>query len=153
MYNQFWLIDHLLKLKIETSSKKMKRYAVLETEINADYNKVFSYIADPRNLPEWALLFEEADENSAIVNFPTGKVKIRLDTKTNDSGVIDWHMHMPDESIAIVQTRVSKLSNGNSLYVFTFDVPPVPDSEVEETLKGQTELVTKELANLRRILA
>ena len=130
----------------------MKRYEVLETEIEATYDKVFSYIADPKNLPEWALLFESADENSAVVDFPTGKVKIRLDTITNDSGVIDWHMHMPDGQIEVVHSRVSKLPTGNSLYIFVLNAPPVPDDEVEETLKAQKELVTKELNNLRQIL-
>ena len=130
----------------------MKRYEVLETEIEATYDKVFSYIADPRNLPEWALLFESADENSAVIDFPTGKAKIRLDTITNDSGVIDWHMHMPDGQIEVVHSRVSKLPTGNSLYIFAFNVPPVPEGEVEETLKAQKELVTKELNNLRQIL-
>lgn len=74
---------------------KKKRYAILETEIDAGYEKVFSYIADPKNLPEWALLFEEADDSSAVLALPDGKVKISLNTFTNDSGVIDWHMHMP----------------------------------------------------------
>lgn len=130
----------------------MKRYEVLETEIEAMYDKVFAYIADPKNLPEWALLFKSADEDSAVIDFPTGQIKIRLDTKTNESGVIDWHMHMPDGHIEIVHSRVSKLPNGNSLYVFVFNVPPVSDEEVEEALKAQKELVTKELENLRKIL-
>ena len=130
----------------------MKRYQVLETEINAPYDKVFSYIADPKNLSEWALLFESADSNSAVVNFPTGTLKIKLDTVTNDSGVIDWHMHMPDGHVEVVYSRVSRLPNGKSLYVFVFNVPPVPDDALEETLKGQVELVSTELGNLRRIL-
>ncbi len=131
----------------------MKRYEVLETEIQAHYDKVFSYIADPKNLPEWAILFESADENSAVIDFPSGKTKIQLDTVTNNSGVIDWHMHMPDGNIEIVHSRVSKLPNGNSLYIFVFNAPPVLDDELADALKTQKEMVTKELANLRRILA
>jgi len=131
----------------------MKRYAVLETEIEAPYNKVFSYIANPENLPEWALLFEHADQHSAVIDFPEGKSKIRMETKTNDSGVIDWHMHMPNGQIEIAHSRVSELPNGNSLYIFAFNVPSqVSDDHVEETLKAQKELVTEELGNLRKIL-
>ena len=130
----------------------MKRYEVLETEIAAPRDQVFSYIADPKNLPEWALLFEQADERTATIDFPTGKATIRLDTITHDSGVIDWHLHMPGGHIDVVHSRVSELPNGNSLYIFALNAPPVPDEEVEESLKAQKELVLKELENLRRIL-
>lgn len=129
-----------------------KRYEVLETEIEADYEKVFSYISDPKNLPEWALLFESADESSAVVDFPDGKASIRLDTVTNDSGVIDWHMHMPDGHVEVVHSRVSRLPHGTSLYVFALNAPPVPDEAVDDALQAQKELVSKELENLRRIL-
>ena len=80
----------------------IKNHDVQSVNIKATPEKVFGYIANPTNLPKWTGAFSEADEKSALLVTPNGKLKIGLETKINkELGTIDWHMTMPDGSVGI----------------------------------------------------
>lgn len=75
----------------------LKNHDVQSVNIKTTAEKAFSYIANPRNLPNWTAAFSKADEKSALLTTPLGKLLIGLETKTNkEMGTIDWHLKMPD---------------------------------------------------------
>ena len=44
-----------------------KNYDVQSININATPERVFDFVAEPTNLPKWALGFSEVDETSALM--------------------------------------------------------------------------------------
>lgn len=130
----------------------IKTFDVQYIEIEAPFEKVFSFIAEPRNLPQWTAAFREANNQSALLVTPNGELRIGLKTYTDPSGVIDWHMQMPDGSIGKAYSRVTALPNGNVVYSFVMLAPPVPVEEVEGTLEEQKKLLAAELKKLAQLL-
>lgn len=131
---------------------KIITFDVQSIELPANFKKAFTYIADPKNLPNWTSAFREADEKSALLVTPKGELKIGLTTVSTESGTIDWHMKMPDGSIGKAYSRLTELPNGNVLYSFVLLAPPVPIEQMEGTLKEQKQLLANELKNLVHIL-
>lgn len=131
----------------------MKNYDVQNTLIKTSVEKVFEYIADPKNLPKWTKAFSYADEKKAVLETPNGKLEVDLRVDASkECGTIDWYMTMPDGNVAAVYSRVTK--NGNdSVYTFVLMAPPGPIEQVEGTLKVQMGLLQEELQNLQKILA
>ena len=123
-------------------------FDVQSIAIDAPFDKVFSYIADPKNLPKWT----KADEKSALMVTPNGQLQVGLKTEASrEQGTIDWHMTMPDDTVASAFSRVTSNGKG-SVYTFVLMAPPVPIEQVEGTLQQQKELLRQELGNLQRIL-
>lgn len=130
----------------------MKMFDVQSTLINAEFGKVFEYIAEPKNLPQWTKAFSSADSTKATLTTPNGALEVGLEVKVSkELGTIDWHMTMPDGTIASAYSRVTP-ADGSSIYTFVLMAPPVPIEQVEGTLKQQMELLREELKNLERIL-
>ena len=130
----------------------LKTFDVQYIEIEAPVEKVFSFVADPVNLPRWTAAFREANNSSALLVTPNGELRIGLQTITDASGVIDWHMQMPDGSIGKAYSRVTALPNGNTVYSFVLLAPPVPVEEIEGTLEQQKQLLAAELKKLALLL-
>ncbi len=130
----------------------MKNFDVQNTIINASFEKVFDYIANPENLPKWTKAFASADSKKAVLSTPNGQLEVGLEVKTSkELGVIDWHMTMPDGSIASAYSRITP--NGQaSVYTFVLMAPPGPIEQVEGTLKQQMGMLQEELQNLQKIL-
>ena len=130
----------------------MKNFDVQSAFINASFEKVFNYIANPENLPKWTKAFASADSKKAVLSTPNGQLEVGLEVKTSkELGVIDWHMTMPDGSIASAYSRVTP--NGKaSVYTFVLMAPPGPIEQVEGTLKQQMGILQEELQNLQKIL-
>lgn len=130
----------------------MKNFDVQSALINASFEKVFNYVADPANLPKWTKAFSSADSKKAVISTPNGELEVGLEIKTSkELGVIDWHMTMPDGSVASAYSRVTP--NGeSSIYTFVLMAPPGPIEQVEGTLKQQMGLLQEELKNLQKIL-
>jgi hypothetical protein len=131
-----------------------KKFSVQSVQIEADFEKVFNFIANPANLPTWTAAFREADTTSAVMATPSGELKIGLETKTSrEKGTIDWYMTMPDGTVGAAYSRVVKGAAGKTIYSFILLAPPVPVEQIEGTLKEQEILLKKELQNLQSILA
>lgn len=129
-----------------------RNFDVQSIAIDAPLDKVFPYIADPKNLPKWTKAFAKADEKSALMVTPNGQLQVGLRTEASrERGTIDWHMTMPDGTAASAFSRVTPNGKG-SVYTFVLMAPPVPIEQVEGTLQQQKELLRQELGNLQRIL-
>lgn len=130
-----------------------KNFSVQSVLIDSPADKVFSFIADPANLPKWTNAFKSADHKSALFVTPAGEMKIGLETRASkETGTIDWHMRIPDGSIGEAFSRLIENADGKSIYSFILLAPPVPIEKLEGTLKEQEGILSKELKNLKRIL-
>lgn len=128
----------------------MKTHDVQSVSINKSAQTVFGYIANPANLSEWTNAFARADEKTADLVTPNGNVAIQLNTVTDEArGTIDWEMTFPDGSVGFAYSRVTPEGESQSIYSFLLMAPPVPLEQLEGALMAQTEILAKELIDLK----
>jgi hypothetical protein len=120
--------------------------------IDAAPAKVFELIADPANLPRWAVGFAKSARNDAgqwYVQTATGEVRVRIDADEN-TGVVDFHISPAPGVEALAASRV--IPRGAAVeYVFTqFQAPGMPDDAFDASVRAlQHELtVLKALAEI-----
>jgi len=131
----------------------MENYRIESVRIPADFKKVFDYVSNPANLPEWTHAFKQVKNGKAMLATPSGSVKIGLETESSPSaGTIDWHMTMPDGTMTSAFSRLIRESADHCIYTFTLMAPPVPLEALEGTLNQQVVILREELAALRRTL-
>jgi len=126
------------------------RSETVTTVLPVPRRRVFEYMSDIRNLPEWATEFarelHEHDGDYKIVNnLGEFLFEIRADEET---GVIDMYAGPTRDELAVFPTRAVELPDGRTSYSFTmFQSPGMPD----ELFDSQYESLRRELANLERI--
>jgi hypothetical protein len=119
------------------------------TVLAAPRERVFNYLADVENLPEWATEFARdlkvVDGRHKVVNgLGEFYFEIRADEK---SGVIDMLAGPSEDSLAVFPTRVVALPGGCSAFTFTmFRGPDVP----EELFESQYQSLLREFENIER---
>jgi hypothetical protein len=116
----------------------------------APRKRVFRYLADVDNLPEWATEFARelkiVDGRRKVVN-GLGEFffEIHADEQT---GVIDMLAGPTEDALALFPTRVVDLPGGRSAFTFTmFRAPEMP----EELFASQYRSLRRELENVERI--
>jgi len=125
------------------------RNATVTTVLDAPEREVFSYIADIRNLPEWATEFarelrREGDDYKVVNGL--GEFFFALDADPA-SGVIDMYAGPSKEAMTIFPTRTFALPDGRTAFSFTmFQAPDMPD----ELFESQYESLKREFANIER---
>jgi uncharacterized protein YndB with AHSA1/START domain len=131
----------------------MKRFDVQGIDIQASRKQVFSYIADPKHLPEWANAFASVADGRALMRTPMGEIEIDLQVQASEGmGTIDWLMTFPDGSVATAFSRVMQLDTKSCVFAFVLTPPPVPLEQLEGALEAQSRTLAGELKNLKRIL-
>jgi uncharacterized protein YndB with AHSA1/START domain len=132
----------------------MKIFDVQSIAIEAPAEAVFTYVADPRRLPEWTHAFRAVANGRATLQTPRGTVEIGLDVRAvREQGTVDWAMTFPDGSVGRAHSRVVPAAPGSCIYTFVLLAPPVPLEQVEGALEEQSRSLTQELARLRERLA
>jgi hypothetical protein len=114
--------------------------------VAASRDDVVAFLADPENLPRWAVGFARGirrEGESWIVQTAQGEMPIRI-VADAALGTIDFHMTVAPEIEAVAYSRV--LPNGAGVeYIFTqFQLPGMPD----EVFAGQRQALAEELAIL-----
>ena len=115
----------------------------------APSEEVFDYLADVRNLPEWANEFARelkvVDGGHKVVN-GLGEFffEIRADEET---GVIDMYAGPSDEELALFPARVVALGQERTAFVFTMFQPP---GQPDELFEAQHASLLRELENVER---
>jgi hypothetical protein len=128
------------------------RSETVTTVLDAPRERVFGYMADVENLPEWATEFarelrREGDDYKVRNGLGELFFSIRADAAT---GVIDMYAGPTKEAMAVFPTRAVALPDGRTAYSFTmFQGPDMPD----ELFEAQHASLLRELANVERILA
>jgi hypothetical protein len=131
----------------------MKNFDVQSISIATTLTNAFSYISNPDTLPEWTNAFKKASNTSATLQTPNGEVDISLEVKSsNESYTIDWYMQFPDGSLATAFSRLIPITENQCIYSFVLTPPPVPLEQLEGTLEMQSQILAKELLNLKEIL-
>lgn len=120
--------------------------------LDARTTDVFDYLADVRNLPEWATEFARElrfeDGKARIVN-GLGEFWFSIDADRG-TGVIDMYAGPSDDELALFPTRVVALPGGRTAYTFTmFQPPEMPD----ELFESQYQSLLREFDNIRRRFA
>ena len=127
------------------------RSETVTTVLPASRRRVFDYMSDIRNLPEWATEFarelrEDNGEFKVVNNLGEFVFEIRSDEET---GVIDMYAGPTRDELAVFPTRVVELPDGRTSYSFTmFQSPGMP----AELFESQHESLKREFENLERIL-
>jgi len=131
----------------------MKTFDVQGVELAAPFDTAFSYISEPRNLPNWARAFKAVSDGKALLETGNGAVEIQLLVATSrERGTIDWIMEFPDGSTAVAYSRLVDIGKNRSIYSFVLLPPPVPLEQLEGTLNEQAHILRLELTNLKAIL-
>ncbi len=108
--------------------------------------EAFSFLAQPENLPRWAVGFARAirrEGHGWIVQTAQGEMPVRV---VSDAlgGTIDFHMRAAPGIEAVAYSRVVPNDSGTE-YVFTqFQLPGMAD----EVFAGQRAALAEELAIL-----
>jgi hypothetical protein len=120
--------------------------------IPAPKSRVFAYLANIENLPQWATCFCQQLETVGgqhWVTTPTGKVLCEIRAHAG-TGTIDFLAGPSADQMGRWPARVLDLPDGESLYLFTsIQTPEVSDEEFD----AQAADVQVEFENLLRVLA
>ena len=114
--------------------------------IPASHEEAFSFLAEPENLPRWAVGFARGvrrDGDGWLVQTAQGEVPVRIAADAA-RGTIDFHLGVAPGVEAVAYSRLVPNGSGTE-YVFTqFQVPGMPD----EVFAGQQAALAEELALL-----
>jgi len=105
--------------------------------IDADSAKVARFLADPQNLPRWAVGFAKAirrEGDSWYVKTAAGEMEVRI-SSDEKSGVVDFLMSPTPGVEALAASRVIPRGR-RSEYVFTqFQSPGMTDEAFRQSVK------------------
>jgi hypothetical protein len=122
-------------------------------EIVATPARVFDFLRQPGNLPQWARAFVSAEEGRARLETPAGAVDVGLDVSADaERGTVDWRLAFPDGSVGVAQSRVTETTRGTCIYSFVLHAPPVALEQVEGALEAQRVTLRTELATLKSLM-
>jgi hypothetical protein len=127
------------------------RSETVTTVLPVSRERVFAYMSDIRNLPEWATEFarelhEQDGEYRVVNNLGEFVFEIRADERT---GVIDMYAGPSRDELAVFPTRAVALPDGRTSYSFTmFQAPGMPD----ELFESQHASLKREFENIAAIL-
>ena len=126
------------------------RSETVTTVLPVSQERVFEYMSDIRNLPEWATEFarelrEEDGEYRVVNNLGEFVFEIRADERT---GVIDMYAGPSQEQLAVFPTRAVRLPDGRTSYSFTMFQGPCRD----ELFESQHASLKREFENIEAIL-
>jgi hypothetical protein len=131
----------------------MRMFDIQGIEIRAPRARVFDFLRDPGNLPQWAHAFVTAQEGRARLETPMGTVDVGLDVSANaEAGTVDWRLAFPDGSVGVAHSRVTETTRGTCIYGFVLHAPPVALEEIEGALEAQRAILTSELARLKSLM-
>ena len=123
----------------------------MTTVLPASRERVFEYMSDIRNLPEWATEFarelrEQDGKYRVVNNLGEFVFEIRADERT---GVIDMYAGPSRDELAVFPTRAVALPDGRTSYSFTmFRAPGMPN----ELFESQHASLKREFENIEAIL-
>ena len=131
----------------------MRMFDVQGIEIVAPGTKVFEFLRNPGNLPQWAHAFVSAGDGHARLETPTGAVEVGLSVAADaETGTVDWRFAFPDGSVGVAQSRVTETPRGTCIYSFILHAPPVALEQIEGALEAQSATLRSELATLKSLM-
>ena len=131
----------------------MRRFDVQGIEILAPRHKVFAFVREAGNLPQWTHAFVSAGDGRARLKTPGGPIDIALDVSQNaEAGTVDWRLRFPDGGVGIAQSRVTETTRETCIFSFVLHAPPVALEQIEGTLDAQIATLRAELVKLKSLM-
>lgn len=124
--------------------------ATLHVSIDAPVERVYNYVSDPANLPEWAASFVQSvrrEDNAWLADTTLGPCEFRFVT-SNDLGVLDHYVRLPSAEETLNPLRVVANASGSEV-LFTLFQPP--DMSAQHFAENQA-MVQRNLQTLKRVL-
>ena len=107
--------------------------------IEAPPARLFRFLADPANLPRWAVGFARAvrlEGGLCYVTTGAGELRLRIAADAS-TGVVDFRMSPAPGVEALAASRVIPRGPGASEYVFTqFQAPGMPDEAFAASVRA-----------------
>lgn len=132
---------------------------VLSVSVDRPFQEVASYLADPRNFPQWAsglasglepksiYAHNHAEAAEWIADTPQGRVTIRF-SEPNDFGVADHWVHLPDGTTVYVPLRAVPNGSGSAVSLTLYRMPGTDEARFQ----ADADWVRRDLAALKRTL-
>ena len=126
------------------------RTSTEQIAVDVGHRQLFEFVADPGNLPRWAVGFCRAirrGDDHWIAETPQGEVAIRYVIDPS-LGVVDFYMSPASGTEVAAFSRVVPNGDG-AVYIFTqFQTPGMPD----EAFEAQVRALKEELVVLRALM-
>ena len=122
----------------------------LSVSINCPPSKVYGFVSNPENLPNWAPAFCKSIKKSNagwIMDTPQGPMKVRFVEK-NDLGVVDHYVSPAPGLEVYVPMRVLPNRSGSEVIFTVFRLPEMSDEKYAEDIG----LVERDLRTLKNVL-
>jgi hypothetical protein len=85
----------------------MRMFDVQGVEISASRGKVFEFLRNRGNLPQWAHAFKSAEGGRARLETPTGAVDVHLCIAADaETGTVDWRLEFSDGSVRFTEPAI-----------------------------------------------
>ena len=118
--------------------------------LEADADSIFQFLADPENLPRWAVAFAHGvrrEGDGWVVRTANGDVVVRVEADAR-LRTVDFHMAPAPGVEAVAYSRVLPNDHGAE-YVFTqLQSPSMPDAVFD----GQVRALAEELRVLQSLV-
>lgn len=124
------------------------RAVTLTVTIDCSAGKVYDYVRDPRNLPEWSFFEDVEDRDGRWIAIWEGTEHQVVMTKRNDLGVVDHLVLLPSDEEVHVPMRVIPNGRGAEVLFTLFQTPNMSDGQFAR----DGEAVRQDLDRLRAVL-
>ena len=122
----------------------------ISTSINVPADRVYKFVSNPENLPQWASGLSASIQKSGndwISNSPMGPVKIRFAAR-NKFGILDHKVTLPTGIKINNPMRVFPNNNGCELIFTLYQMPDMSEKQFLE----DAILVSQDLNKLKNLL-
>ena len=122
----------------------------LSVTIACPPRKVYEFVSNPENLPQWAAGLGKSVRKSGtgwVIETPQGPAQIRFAEK-NDFGVLDHYVKLASGVEVYVPMRVVPNGSGSEVIFTLFKTPGMSDKQFAE----DAEMVERDLKALKSIL-
>ena len=112
--------------------------------IEAPGDRVVTFLADPRNLPRWAVGFAKAVHDTPhgwVVLTGAGLMGIRIDSDVR-RGTVDFRMEPAPGVEVLAASRVVPRGTGSELVFTQFQAPDMPDDVFAKNIQALTHELT-----------
>lgn len=122
----------------------------VSTSINCPAEKVYAFVSNPANLPQWAAGLSSGIEKIGddwVAESPMGSVTVKF-ADNNPFGILDHDVTFPDGRVFYNPMRVFPNGAGCEVVFTLYLLPQMTEAQLEENVR----LVEKDLETLKGLM-
>lgn len=125
----------------------MRNSSTRSIEIAANYEKVFDFLSEVRNMPRWATFAKRVwvDDGKYMAETPQGEAEMWI-KYARDRGEVDFHWKIQ----GVEDSAPSRLQQNNGVLKYEFTIQE-PLGAPKGTLEQLSSVVDEELVTLKKI--